>query len=228
MPNYFFGNKKEDNIILGKDETAHLKVVKKEPGNIIDVITGDGYFYKAVIEKIGKKESILKITEKTKDESEYKPEISLYLGMSKWDRMRIIIEKSAELRVQKLFVFKGQKSHQNYKNLDKFYKYIIESMKQTGYSKTPHVEFIEFKKIPVKNSLVLDFEANNDFRESIIRLKKNINLIIGPDVGFSKDEKLFFANNNFSIISPGNTIMRFETAAIYTLSAINFINDRLI
>jgi len=228
MPNYFFGIKKESNIILEKDETSHLKVVKKEIGDTIDVLIGDGFFYKAIIEKIGKKETILKISKKIKDNSKYKPEISLFLGMSKWDRMRLIIEKSIELRVQKIYIFKGQKSHQKYKNLDKFYKVIIESLKQTGYSKIPELKFIELENIPKINSLVLDFEANNEFKKSIEKLRENINRLIGPDVGFTNEEKLFFNNNEFKIISPGNTIMRFETAAIYTLSAINFINDRLI
>lgn len=228
MPNYFFGNKDGNIIYLNKEETAHLKIVKKEIGDILDVITGDGYYYKAMIEKISKKESNLKIITKVKYNKKLTPNISLIIGMSKWDRMRIVIEKAVELRVQDIYIYKGDRSHQNYKSLDKFNKIIIETLKQTGYPLIPTISFIELKKIKNMDTLVLDFNKNKPFKTSIEKINKKINLVIGPDVGFSEDEKKYFQENDFDIISPGETIMRFETAAIYVLSAINILKNRLI
>jgi 16S rRNA (uracil1498-N3)-methyltransferase len=74
---------------------------------------------------------------------------------------------------------------------------------------------------------LLDFEQNIDFKTAIESIKDQVNILIGPDLGFSKNEKEFFKENKFDIVSPGDTIMRFETAAIYTLSTINFIKNRL-
>ena len=167
MPNFFFGKKIDNNIFLEKEETSHLKVMKKTVGEIVEVITGDGYFYKAKITEINKKNSILDIIEKLKNKKEYLPKIHLILGMSKWDRMRLIIEKAVELRVQSILVFKGDKSNQNYKNKDKFKKIIVETLKQTGYPIIPKFEFIEFKNVNKHKSLVLDFEENCDFNKSI-------------------------------------------------------------
>ncbi len=227
MPNFFFGDKKDDKIILEKEETTHLRVIKKNIGDYVEAITGDGYFYRTKVIEINKKNSILSIVEKNKSKKEYFPKIHLILGMSKWDRMRLIIEKAVELRVQSVSVFKGQKSNQNYKSVEKFEKIIIETLKQTGFPKIPNFNFVDLYDTKKKNTLVLDFEQNIDFKTAIESIKDQVNILIGPDLGFSKNEKEFFKENKFDIVSPGDTIMRFETAAIYTLSTINFIKNRL-
>jgi 16S rRNA (uracil1498-N3)-methyltransferase len=228
MPNFFFGEKLDNNIHLGKEETSHLKVIKKNVGETVEVITGDGYFYKAKIKEINKKNSILEIFEKNKSKNEYQPKIHLILGMSKWDRMRLIIEKAVELRVQIISIFKGDKSNQSYKNKDKFKKIIVETLKQTGYPRIPEFEFTDLKNISNNRSLVLDFEENIEFKKAIESIEDRVNIIIGPDSGFSENEKKYLKENKFNITSPGKTIMRFETAAIYTLSAINFTKNRLL
>jgi 16S rRNA (uracil1498-N3)-methyltransferase len=228
MPNFFFGEKLDNNIFLGKDETSHLKVIKKDVGETVEVITGDGYLYKAKIKEINKKNSSLEIIEKSKSKNEYQPKIHLILGMSKWDRMRLIIEKAVELRVQNISIFKGDKSNQSYQNKDKFKKIIVETLKQTGYPSIPEFDFTDLKNISNNRSLVLDFEENIEFKKAIESIEDKVNIIIGPDSGFSYNEKNYIKENKFNIISPGKTIMRFETAAIYTLSAINFTKNRLL
>jgi 16S rRNA (uracil1498-N3)-methyltransferase len=227
MPNFFFGEKKESKIFLKKEDTVHLKVIKKNIGDIIEVVTGDGYFYKAKIIDMNKENSLLEIIEKEKSEKDLVPEINLILGMSKWDRMRLIIEKAVELRVQSISIFKGEKSNQNYKNPEKYEKIIIESMKQTGYPIIPDFRFIKLNDVKRDYSLVLDFNQNIEYKKAINSIKDRVNIIIGPDLGFSEKEKKFFEEKKFNIISPGNIIMRFETAAIYTLSIINFVKNRL-
>jgi len=154
MPNFFFGEKLDNNIFLGKDETSHLKVIKKDVGETVEVITGDGYLYKAKIKEINKKNSSLEIIEKSKSKNEYQPKIHLILGMSKWDRMRLIIEKAVELRVQNISIFKGDKSNQSYQNKDKFKKIIVETLKQTGYPSIPEFDFTDLKNISNNRSLV--------------------------------------------------------------------------
>ncbi len=42
-------------FFLDEKETSHLKVVRKIPGEEINVITGDGFVYTAIIDSIKKK-----------------------------------------------------------------------------------------------------------------------------------------------------------------------------
>jgi 16S rRNA (uracil1498-N3)-methyltransferase len=230
MPNVFYGKKINNKIILDEKETYHLKVVRKTPGEEIKVITGDGFVYNAIIESIKKKETILSIQDRISMMEKLTPYLSIYFGMSKWNRTQILLEKLVELRVNEFNVYFGNKSEIKYKNIDKFQKTIIEAAKQTVYASVPCIKLIDFDQIPKENSIVLDFVENNRTLKDFIKSKdKNnpINIIIGPDAGFSKQEKEFFFDNEYQIINLGNTILRFETAAIYTVAAINYEYNRL-
>ena len=127
MPNVFYGKKNNDKIFLDEKETSHLKVVRKIPGEEINVITGDGFVYTAIIDSIKKKETILSIKNKTSVMENFTPYLSIYFGMSKWDRTQILLEKLVELRVNEFNVYFGDKSEIKYINLEKFQRTIIEA-----------------------------------------------------------------------------------------------------
>jgi len=230
MPNVFYGKKNNDKILLDEKETSHLKVVRKVPGEEINVITGDGFVYTAIIESIKKKETILSIKDKTSVMEKFTPYLSIYFGMSKWDRTQILLEKLVELRVNEFNVYCGDKSEIKYINLEKFQRTIIEASKQTIYASIPPINIIKFEQIPQVNTIVLDFVDNKRTFKDFIKYSdenQKINIVIGPDVGFSKREKEFFFDDNYLIINLGEAILRFETAAIYAVSAINYEFNRL-
>lgn len=230
MPNVFYGKKNNDKIFLDEKETSHLKVVRKIPGEEINVITGDGFVYTAIIDSIKKKETILSIKNKTSVMENFTPYLSIYFGMSKWDRTQILLEKLVELRVNEFNVYFGDKSEIKYINLEKFQRTIIEASKQTIYASIPIINMIKFEQIPRENTIVLDFVDNKRTFKDFIKYRdenQKINIVIGPDAGFSKQEKEFFFDNNYLIINLGKAILRFETAAIYAVSAINYEFNRL-
>ncbi|CEP77429.1 MAG: 16S rRNA (uracil(1498)-N(3))-methyltransferase [Defluviitoga tunisiensis] len=230
MPNVFYGKKNNDKIFLDEKETSHLKVVRKIPGEEINVITGDGFVYTAIIDSIKKKETILSIKNKTSVMENFTPYLSIYFGMSKWDRTQILLEKLVELRVNEFNVYFGDKSEIKYINLEKFQRTIIEASKQTIYASIPIINMIKFEQIPQENTIVLDFVDNKRTFKDFIKYRdenQKINIVIGPDAGFSKQEKEFFFDNNYLIINLGKAILRFETAAIYAVSAINYEFNRL-
>lgn len=227
MPNSFYGFIENDRIILDEKETNHIKIVNKSINDIITIITGDSYIYKSRILDIKKKQTITIIEDKRFVKQFDKPLIDLYIGMSKWDRIKFLIEKAVEMKINNIFIYKADKSNQNYKSIDKFKKVLIESCKQNINPYIPNLNFINFKNIPSYNSLILDFDSNSNLKQKLEEFKQRISLIIGPDMGFSSKEKEYFSNNNYNIVSLGNSIMRFETSAIYIMSIINYENNRL-
>jgi len=230
MPNAFYGKKVNEEIILNEEETAHIKTTRKVEGEKIKVITGDGLLYTATILKIGKKETILEIIDKEEQQEDYKPHVSVYLGMSKWDRMHLLLEKMVELRANSFYLYSGEKSDINYKNLNKFQKAIIETSKQTVFANIPQINFVKFEEIPQKETLVLDLDEKNDNLGKVLKELKGsqkINLVVGSEYGFSKREKEFFATNEFKTVNLGKSIFRFETSVIYAMSIINYEFNRL-
>ena len=69
-----------------------------------------------------------------------------------------------------------------------------------------------------KCKIFLDPNARNNIQE--LELFSSIDLLIGPEGGFSEEEKIFFKKNNFKSISCGNLTFRTETMPIVALSMI--------
>ena len=150
--------------------------------------------------------------------------------MSKWDRMQLLLEKMVELRANSFYLYRGEKSDINYKYLNKFQKAIIETSKQTVFANIPQINFVNFEEIPKKETLILDLDEKNDNLEKVLKGLKSshkINLVVGPEYGFSKREKEFFSTNEFKTVNLGKSIFRFETSVIYAMSIINYEYNRL-
>lgn len=229
MPNAFYGKYLNGKIFLDKNETAHLKIVRLQENNKIKVFDGKGNIFLCKIEKIKKNETICQIIKKDEYTKIYKPQIDFYIGASKFDRMKILIEKLVELRVNNIYIFHGQKSQLKIKSLEKFQKTIIESSKQSENPVFPKIKFFKFEDFnSIENPILLDLTVNITLKNTLEKLHKpdKISIILGPDMGFSKEELENLPDNIFRT-NLGNTIMRFETAGIYTISILNYYYNRL-
>ncbi|WP_129409393.1 16S rRNA (uracil(1498)-N(3))-methyltransferase [Marinitoga lauensis] len=229
MPNIFYGKFLNEKIFLDKNETAHLKIVRLKENDEIKVFDGTGNIFLCKIEKIKKNETICEIIEIKRYTKTFKPQIDFYIGASKFDRMKILIEKLVELRVNNIFIYSGQKSQLKFKSLEKFKKTIIESSKQSENYLFPKIDFFKFENFKdIKNPIILDLTAQNTLKNILNTLNQPeiVSVILGPDMGFSKNE-LNNIPNHFHRINLGNTIMRFETAGIYTMSILNYYYNRL-
>ncbi|MDO7975433.1 16S rRNA (uracil(1498)-N(3))-methyltransferase [Oceanotoga teriensis] len=229
MPNLFFGKKENDEIILDKQETAHLKIMRKKENEQLDAFINDGKIYKCIIKKFSSKNTILKINEIREQKLNFKPNINLYFGISKVDRMNLLIEKAVEMRINTINIYKGEKSTINYKNEDKIKKTAIQAAKQSYLSKIPDINIINFKEIVLNdNTIAFDFSENYSMEENLKNDIQEINLLFGPDMGFSDNEKKILNKSNIPIINLGKTIFRFETSIFYVLSIINYKYKRLL
>ncbi|NUU98912.1 hypothetical protein XO12_01925 [Marinitoga sp. 1154] len=227
MPNAFYGIFNENKVILDKGETSHLKIVRLKENDEIKVFDGKGNIYYCIIEKIKKNETICQIKTKETYIKKLTPEIDFYIGASKFDRMKILIEKLVELRVNNIYIFHSKKSQLKFKTIEKFKKTIIESSKQSENPVFPEVGFFDLKDIQtIKNPIVLDLTSTKSLKDELNHMSKveKISIILGPDMGFTEEEILKLPENRVNL---GDTIMRFETAGIYTMSILNYFFDRL-
>ena len=96
------------------------------------------------------------------------------------------------------------------------------SCEQSGLNWVPKIyssslqDWIAFSNSKCK--IFLDPNARNNIQE--LELFSSIDLLIGPEGGFSEEEKIFFKKNNFKSISCGNLTFRTETMPIVALSMI--------
>ena len=190
--------------------------------------------YLTIVNGITKDEIELSILEETKP-NELGTRINLYQGISKSDKMEFIIEKAVELGAYSITPFTSKyciakiESDKASKKLLRYNKISKSAAEQSKRHIIPAVnEPLSFKEVmnQIKDR---DGALNILFYENangIINTKKafsdknykEINIIIGPEGGFSNEEIDFAVNSKVNILSLGERILRTETAAVTALS----------
>jgi 16S rRNA (uracil1498-N3)-methyltransferase len=217
MPNLYYGEKKDNMMIFDQRETHHLKVMRVVPGDIVNVTDGKGNKYSTKITEIKKTASYSVILDSSCSKRTINEKTIVFLPAAKWERLRWCIEKSVELNVSKIYIFRSEHATINH-SMEKVKDVIIDSCKQCGRLLFPEVDMVPITGIE-KNAegrvLLLDFGGKRFEPE-----KRTTSLIIGPEGGFSRMdlETLYFAEK----VSFTNTILRFETAAIVSLGIVSF------
>lgn len=217
MPNIFFCTPEDKTAIFDEHETNHLKVVKKSIGDEVVCTDGKGYKYTVKLNEIGKKRSFGEILESKYIEDTNPLKLILFAPSGKWERLRWILEKSVELGVDKIFITKTAFSNRDYTNKKEKIKLVIrDSCKQCIRYNFPEFEIIDFVNIfrfTPKNTFFLDFNGEK-FPENF---EGDAAIIVGPEGGFTEEE-LTILRKNFKGLTLGKKILRFETAALVSLS----------
>ena len=224
MPNIFFGRPKGDVMEFDDHETEHLKVVRMEEGQSLEVTDGKGIAYKVILRKLGRKKSYGDIIEAHRMERLPSVFLSLYVASSNWERLRFLLEKAVELGVDRIVVFKAERSKRDYTKKRKKLELVIrDSAKQC-------VKYL-FPKLELKSSvsnldlsegeiLVLDREGIH-LKEIDLNLESGAGVVVGPESGFT-DKELEFLSKRGKLVSLGRKTLRFETAGLASISLLAF------
>lgn len=222
----FFINKeiKEGDFVLSDKSLTHqiLNVFRFGKGDRFNIFNGDGFEYEAIILEISNKNEIL-IDVKNKHEGVVpKRKITLYQSLIKKDNMEWVIQKATELGVSKIIPIISSRSEKKGFNMERANKISIEASEQSG-----RADIVEIREIIDLKDIVLPMSTKIVFDISGTKMKKvsfdddlPVSIFIGPEGGWSKEEIDYFKDNNFTIASLGETMLRAETAAIVATSLV--------
>lgn len=222
-------------IELDKSASLHLgKVLRASTGDKLEVFNGNGHRYLSTIETIERNKVIISVEEQNTVHNESPLHIHLFQGVSRGDKMELTLQKGVELGVktftpiitERCGVKLDQKRWQ--KKLEHWQKIIISACEQSGRDIIPVIHsplnWQETIGQLNNNAIFLDPHSKQSFRD----LEKpdqtsEIQLLIGPEGGFSDNEILSVAKKNITPVFLGPRILRTETAALAAVAAINAV-----
>ncbi len=226
-------------MIYIKEKQHHFlkNVLRVKLNDVINVFDGISGEWRSQVISISKDKTALKIEKKVR-EFQSQPDIWLIFSPIKLFRLNIIIQKATELGVSKLIPCKTEFSNfdkLNYKNLE---LNAIEAAQQSERLDVPKIEKIInldtiIKELPDDRALVFCDESDTNLPSIYDELRSNLNnyskwsLIIGPEGGFSKEEReLIKKQKNVLRVTLGSRILRSDTAAISSLFCIQSMVDK--
>ena len=195
------------------------KVYKLKPKDTIIFVGQD--LIEGIFIYADPKNFIFKKLEAYKRTASPKRKINLYLSFIKKDNFELVLKKSAELGVYKIIPVISERSPWSTNKIpDRWIKIIKSALEVTEWNFIPEIK----KPILIKNlpDKIFVLEKSGNIYENSFFDKEEINILIGPEGGFSDKELKLLKEKECSFISLGNITLRTETAIFVILSLLNF------
>ncbi|GGD49396.1 16S rRNA (uracil(1498)-N(3))-methyltransferase [Lacimicrobium alkaliphilum] len=218
-------------VELTADAINHIaNVLRLRPDNPVVLFNGDGNEYPATLQRVEKRKVVASIDAKLGVSCESPLPIHLGQGISKGDRMELVLQKSVELGVTQITPLltercvvkidqqRWQKKHHQWQ------KVIIGACEQCGRNTLPTLHPVTTFSDWVRQStnalrLTLDPGADKLFRD-LSPNQHGFRLLIGPEGGLSKQEVYQTEEQGFTPALLGPRVLRTETAAIAAITSL--------
>jgi len=156
------------------------------------------------------------------------PNITLALSIFKFDHMEWAIEKCTELGVSRIVPVIARRTDSHLataaaKRLDRWQRIALAAAQQSRRSAPPEilppVKLREVLGIQAASRIVLS-ESETELMLGEVAASGEIALAIGPEGGWTEEERQLFRESGWTSASLGKTILRAETAAIAALAVV--------
>jgi len=210
-----------DNLKIADEDFNYLtKTLRLKSDSKFEITDGTTAINVFQINSIEKKHLEASLIDTYTENNEPAITLTLIQGLPKNEKTELILQKGTELGISKFIFFEGEKSVVKLKNTEtkipRWNKIIESALCQSRRNYKP-----EIKTYPsLKNALqkidknIYHADQNNSaIPISGINKTESINLVIGPESGFSDSEKKLLQEKS-TAVSLGKTTLRTETAAI--------------
>lgn len=229
----FFGEKKNDKIVITGEEYNHLRnVLRLNVGDEILVSLNDENEYACEITSFGRNDAVCKLIGSKPCDGNPRKNIVIFQAITKRPKFEFIVQKATEIGITKIVPFVSEfviaKVTEN--KMDRLESIAMNACKQCERTIMPLIDkpknidevIASFKDF----DLILFANERADKGEAIANLDKykNIAIIVGSEGGFSQKEKEKFIEAGATSISLGRRIYRCETASVAMMSLVSILS----
>jgi len=217
-------------LTLTGGAAGHLtRVLRLRPKAPLTLFNGRGGEYTASIERVRASEVTVAIGEHAPIERESPFPLTLAQGVSRGERMDLVVQKATELGVARLVPLLTERSivrldeEQSDRKSSHWRAIAIAACEQCGRNRLPEVALPaplrEFLRQPSQDSVRLLLSPSATRRiEDVPRPAGGATVLIGPEGGLSDDEHEDALTAGFIAVNLGPRVLRTETAAIASLT----------
>ena len=211
---------------LRGEEAKHLsRVLRVEPGQVYE-ISDNQQKYLARVSEAQKEFVRFEVVEKLPADREI-PEIHLYAAIIKFEHFEWGIEKATELGVDRIVPVQSARSENGLdkavtKRLERWRRIALESSQQSRRVFLPELTTVmRFRDVVSKaegQKVFLDEKRESGLLRELPKETSTISLLIGPEGGWTDEERSMAASSGWSSASLGPRVLRAETAWMASLA----------
>lgn len=216
-----------DLVELPEEEARHVRALRLRQGEPVLLLDGCGARVHAIIERIDRREALVRAVTTVLDGQEAGPYIVLCIGLlADKARFEWIIEKAVELGAREIVPMVTARSEGRF-NHDRAGRIAVAALKQSQRSFLPVIPepvplaaimaqlpasgraFICHESAPIEDSMGRFLLSSP--------VPERVTVLIGPEGGFTQDELEAARRASAQVVSLGGTRLRAETAALAAL-----------
>ncbi len=222
-----------DEVRLDAEASHHLtRVLRLRPGAHLRVFDGAGAEFEATLVSATRRGARLSVEESVANDTESALRLTLAQGISRGERMDLVMQKATELGVARIAPLLTERSvvrldaERRARRAAHWRRVAISACEQSGRSRLPVVdEPLGFEQwldaMPAGGTrLTLRPGAAKRVRDLGRPADDQATIVIGPEGGLSPREKESLETEGFVPVSLGPRTLRTETAALAILAAL--------
>lgn len=231
----FFAPDIESTLTLPESDSQHcVKVLRKNPGDVIDVIDGKGHRFKCRLLDANHRHASVEIIEREDVPQFWSNRICMAIAPTKHlDRMEWLTEKLTEIGVDTITPLLCRWSERKDIKTIRLEKIAVSAMKQSLKATCPLIEpltpfkrFIEaYAHFPQKFIAHCDDGIPRKLLSHEYVAGSDTVIAIGPEGDFSPEEIRLAIDSGFVPVSLGEARLRTETAALVACDTCHIINQ---
>lgn len=209
---------------FNREALEHFRARRIRVGQRISLFDGQGGEAMGLISKVDRNKAEAEIIERLPPTPEPNLKTTLTLGLCRWNRLRMAVEKATELGAYEIRLVHSERSQPALKGLKaKLERIVIESLKQCFRSRGPKIyepmTFNASLEASAGLDLKLIFERGGRLLTDMeIKPPESVLLLVGPEGGFSRVEKEAALDSGFVSAGLSSAVLRTETAALAGLA----------
>ncbi|MDH7500500.1 MAG: 16S rRNA (uracil(1498)-N(3))-methyltransferase [candidate division NC10 bacterium] len=224
-----------DGVLLsGADARQIRKVLRLKPGDLIEVMDGEGSSFLVRLEEVRSAEVLGRLLSRTKNGQEFALEIILAQALPRLPKMDLIVQKATELGVTQIIPLLTERSllqgEAAETRIERWRRIAKESAEQCGRRIIPRIEspqkLLPFLEQVVGGERILFWEGEKERRlRQVLRANPEAErylLLVGPEGGFSPQEVKAAERRGFASVSLGTPILRAESVALVAIALLQY------
>ena len=230
---FFYVPNVQDNGELPEEEAMHaLRVLRLKSGDEIMLTDGTGNFYKAEITVAATRKCVFKLLETIPQTPIWRGHLHLVVSPTKMmERMEWLVEKATEIGFDRISFINCDNSERRVIKVKRLEKIAVSAMKQSRKAWKPIIdEIVSFDELVAESTEGLRYIAHcyEEIKKvdlinqlSMSDKDEDVTVFIGPEGDFSLSEVKKAIDAGFVSVSLGESRLRTETAALYSVMMAN-------
>ena len=204
-----------ETVLLTEEESSHcIRVLRKQPGDEIQVLDGKGGLYTAAILDAHPKKCTAKVLNYCFEE----PTVSVHLAVAptkNMDRIEWLVEKGTELGCTQFTFILTKRSERIKVNMERIHKIAVSAMKQSKRVYLPILDApMPLNEFLTKHPGGWVAHCDDALPRDQVDASGPFRMLIGPEGDFSKEELALALKSGYLPVSLGENRLRTETAAL--------------